>query len=467
MAPEDVKIVARRDPGVHGGPLDKEDVTQNWQRVLREFLLHDGPLHKELEDSAHKFVKTGGCTNLNFALSTLMDTAWSVSVLVLEALEAKRLPAMVTEAFSGDVSFRVRYEQLLKKFNQCRGNYLEEITSLRSVNLQKCRPGESLDDLYKRHLDIFHFVPESALTDDELPYFQQAVEECVRLAVLNTENPSRLQRKELEEQLASTKDQLEQAVERIHDLEDELRSERGQKRADKDVQQMVKSLKSNQKKELAEREAQIEELLGNLKKGEEKIHQMRLRLKQASLDDTDLATIKTESLWKTINQDASLQVQLDEKEAQRKALQERVLELERNAQRAAQDLEFVRNQNEEKDAQLGKSTALLKEKDGELQKARELLVAGEGEVERLTRQQPGGSKSSTVAGAGRGLRRSDSKRMVSKKLEGKSPRASRRNSGASPSLSPEGPASPALSRGRGRRDVAGRVGPQPLRRLPP
>lgn len=218
LADEQGSLTLARRPGRSLG--DEE------QKLLREFLLGDARFDTEVEASARKLVRTGGCDNLNFALSTLMDTVWTVLVLTWDAIRDGTLPlmqdasAVLRQDHSSGGEYQEMYEELLYQFNESRAAWLQEISEHRDRHGRGKVGLEQQVEKATSH-DVFRFLPKDAILKEHQPYFQAALEESLRMALCADAGvTAKEEHRTIGEKLERLQAELEACQEELQDQKD-------------------------------------------------------------------------------------------------------------------------------------------------------------------------------------------------------------------------------------------------------
>lgn len=229
-------------------------LSRQLQRRLRDFVKHDAQFNEHLEVILQNLLRTMGWplkaepAQPSVLLSFLLDVSFEVMIVACEALQDGRLSLKdPKDGDEGDAApwdeedYRVRFERLHQQFMECKGSWLAEISQLRDLKRAVKCGGVGKQALMmeacRQALDVFHFLPESAIPEEHRPYFVQAVQECLKMSIdgsgagcvvcstLQAQLQEQSQRlEELEARARAEQEELE----RLRDLED--RSEPAQNR---------------------------------------------------------------------------------------------------------------------------------------------------------------------------------------------------------------------------------------------
>jgi len=226
-----------------GCPAKKKALVSDWQSVLRDFVYSNSELESVLAVFVHKTVVMG-VQNWSWATSTLMDMTWAILLLSWEAFQTGTLPAkrkehkLLTQEHQVDWSIteimpavkepdeepstlRQRYEELLNQFLLCRSQWLEEVQNLRDI---KRKPKwdslkqEAVDAAMEQ--DVYKFLPDAAIEEDQKQYFRAALEECVKVALMRSGGSCPLC-EILEAQLKRLQDEYDQLAAKGAELDEE------------------------------------------------------------------------------------------------------------------------------------------------------------------------------------------------------------------------------------------------------
>mmetsp|Transcript_26441 Transcript_26441/g.47703 ORF Transcript_26441/g.47703 Transcript_26441/m.47703 type:complete len:1052 (+) Transcript_26441:56-3211(+) len=186
---EDASPYRRRSPGPDASERRDWSLSKDWQQSLRQFLQDDFDLKLRLEDFSEVLVQTTGFKNVHGIWSVLLDAVWASMIHTCEAMREGRLQAPA-EVFNGDRDrgYRDRFEALQTQFFECRAAYLEEVSSARDIRRDKVWTTE-FQEAFEAAMDqdVYRFLPDGALSKEQRPYFKQALEECLKTAMVKNQ----------------------------------------------------------------------------------------------------------------------------------------------------------------------------------------------------------------------------------------------------------------------------------------
>jgi len=272
----------------------------NWQRALREFMQSDARLSDLVSLYGQKFVQLG--ENKNFTLSTLTDMVWTVLVLTWEAILDNKLP-LVGEA---DAGYYKRYQDLQKRFNQCREEWLKEVSNMRDQKRSKQWSDgmQAAFDTSMEH-DIFTFVPENALDDDTREYFKLSMQENMKMALVKGAAAAGEQSQFLAKKLQRAEEELVDAQMQLEMKEGELLKLQGDLY---EAQEDSKAAGREKKKEIVKVErvesknvSEVNALRQDKEALEEKMDKLREKLRALGFEgdiDDDLSPEAIEAIKK-------------------------------------------------------------------------------------------------------------------------------------------------------------------------
>lgn len=201
-----------------------------WKKAMREFMREDPKLNDAVLMFTQKFVHMG--QSRNFALSTLMDMAWTVLIITWEAVIDEKLP-LVDEAERG---FKEKFHEMKDQMYLLRKSYLQEISQVRDERRQNSLDAEmqvalaNLEGMITEDdHNVYRFLPEDALDPDSKVYFKAAVKEHMKVALTrgaaaagdHVQNlATELMQKEQES--SALKERLERAETKVEMMELEL-----------------------------------------------------------------------------------------------------------------------------------------------------------------------------------------------------------------------------------------------------
>ncbi|CAE8631877.1 unnamed protein product [Polarella glacialis] len=176
----------RRDPGPPVTSRNSWGLPKDWQQAFRTYIQQDQQLSIRLDTFTQRIIKVTGGRKPSNVSSILFDVVWAVMVLSWEAMREGRLQP--PQELNVDKGFRKRFEDLHNQFMEVRAGALQEVSNTRELRRDKVW-SQKLQTSFEAALerDVFSFLPEKALAPEHQPYFKQALEECLKMAMLRGE----------------------------------------------------------------------------------------------------------------------------------------------------------------------------------------------------------------------------------------------------------------------------------------
>lgn len=192
------------------------------QKKLREFLLADPRLNDEVVNSAKKFIRTGCCDSLNSALTITQDMVWLSMVIVWDAIQDGTLQLKRESSGNVGIDYKDMYDDLLKQFNAVRGAWLQEVAEYRD----RCRNKSwdvHMQDVLDKSMDhdVYRFMPKDAIPKDQQPFFESALEECLKMSLIARAGQTPFdEHRELSAKLAASEVELNNLREEMLDMQE-------------------------------------------------------------------------------------------------------------------------------------------------------------------------------------------------------------------------------------------------------
>eukprot|EP00929_Paragymnodinium_shiwhaense_P059644 TRINITY_DN29864_c0_g1_i1.p1 TRINITY_DN29864_c0_g1~~TRINITY_DN29864_c0_g1_i1.p1 ORF type:complete len:1208 (+),score=365.18 TRINITY_DN29864_c0_g1_i1:110-3733(+) len=118
-------------------------------------------------------------------------------------------------------SERQRFQELQKQFYECRAQWLQEVVQLREKGSRRHIWNDKLQFALDAAMeqDIIRFQPDMTFETEQRPYFKEALEECLKVALLNMQGECPLC-KDLRDELRRLREELENERGKWHDDSD-------------------------------------------------------------------------------------------------------------------------------------------------------------------------------------------------------------------------------------------------------
>lgn len=323
---------------------------------------------------AQKFVAMG--ENRNFTLSTLTDMTWTVLVVMWEAVASGKVQPLG----NNEVAFlQKKYEELMKRFVESRSQYLSELAALRDDKRQahwNPHLQEAFNQLCPEE-PIYKFVPEDAMDPEHRKFFKDAMEETVKLALIQGARSQMQNMEDLAKDIAEDANAkaelqtlLEQAEEARRKAQDLLDIER----------ETVKKLTQAGGGVVETLQDEVTALKNELKQAKHREDNMREQMsdlrKEFAGDSRSNRPATTEHADAQSQQMHSLQKQMEE-------LQRRAAEAQERATKAEAQVTKEKNAAEARAAAGASAADAATVKDAKMVQLEHKLSSSEAEIERL------------------------------------------------------------------------------------